>query len=95
MTSLYGSEIAGLVSNPERDVTEYFPGATYAHLAGLFVPRDRRHQQQNPCVLSTKIRCGGNGLSLLRAPSPRTRGEGWDEGASKLPDAAMIRSSDR
>ena len=68
MTSLYGSEIAGLVSNPERDVTEYFPGATYAHLAGLFVPRDRRHQQQNPCVLSTKIRCGGNGLSLLREP---------------------------
>jgi hypothetical protein len=49
MTSLYGSEIAGLVSNPERDVTEYFPGATYAHLAGLFVPRDRRHQH-NFCV---------------------------------------------
>ena len=36
MTSLYGSEIGSLFSNPERDVTELFPGATYAHLAGFF-----------------------------------------------------------
>jgi len=35
MTSLYASEIAGLFSNPERDVTELFPDATYAHLTGF------------------------------------------------------------
>ncbi len=35
MTSLYGSEIAGLVSNPERDVTELFPDTTYAHGVGF------------------------------------------------------------
>jgi len=42
MTSLHGSEIDDLVSNPECDVTELFPDATYAHLAGLFtlVSRD-------------------------------------------------------
>jgi hypothetical protein len=45
MTSLYGSEIGGLVSNPERDVTELFPGATYAHLVGLSEPCELRYQQ--------------------------------------------------
>ena len=35
MTSLYASEIAGLVSNPESDVTELFPDATCAHLTGF------------------------------------------------------------
>jgi hypothetical protein len=39
MTSLYASEIAGLFSNPERDVTELFPGATYAHLTGFCAVR--------------------------------------------------------
>ena len=42
MTSLYASEIECHFSNPDRDVTELFPDATYAHLAGLFtlVSRD-------------------------------------------------------
>jgi hypothetical protein len=35
MTSLYGSEIAVLFSNPERDVTELFPDTSYAHLTGF------------------------------------------------------------
>jgi hypothetical protein len=50
MTSLYGSEIAGVFSNPERDVTVLFPDATYAHLAGLFTLCDPRHQKQFLCV---------------------------------------------
>ena len=45
MTSLYASEIEGLFSNPERDVTELFPDAIYAHLAGLFALCGTRHQQ--------------------------------------------------
>jgi hypothetical protein len=36
MTSLYASEIAGLFPNLDRDVTELFPDATYAHFVGLF-----------------------------------------------------------
>jgi hypothetical protein len=56
ITSLYGSEIAGLVSNPERDVTELFSDATCAHLAGLSELCDGQYRRQNPCVLSTKIR---------------------------------------
>jgi hypothetical protein len=56
MTSLYASEIAGLFPNLDRDVTELFPDATYAHLTGLFELSGPRHQQQHQCVLSTRIR---------------------------------------
>jgi hypothetical protein len=76
ITSLYGSEIECLFSNPQRDVTESFQDATCAHLAGLSDLCEPQHQRQHQCVLSTKIRCYGNGLRLLvRTPSPRTRGE--------------------
>ena len=67
ITSLYASESEGLFSNPERDVTESFPDATYAHLVRLFLLYDGRHQEQNPCVLSTKIRRPGNGLLPVMA----------------------------
>src|SRR3984885_10059228 len=43
MTSLYASEIERLFSNPERDVTELFPRATYAQLAGLSEVCKPRH----------------------------------------------------
>jgi hypothetical protein len=56
ITSLYGSEIDCLFSNPERDVTESFPAATCAHLAGLSELYELRHQRQCQCALSIKIR---------------------------------------
>ena len=46
MTSLYASEIECLFSNPERDVTELFPDASYAHLAG-FLRRASRDIRDN------------------------------------------------
>ena len=68
MTSLYVSEIERHFSNLNCDVKELFPDPTCAHLAGLFELCEPRHQRLRQCVLSTKIRCDGNGLSLLREP---------------------------
>ena len=50
MTSLYGSEIAVLFSNPERDVTELFPDTSYAHLTG-FLRGAGRDIRSNFCVV--------------------------------------------